>query len=84
MWPALLAIALMLCAATARAEPLQRPLPVPQRGAGCPPGYSSSPTSGMCVPSAGTKAKAVPQVGVGCPAGYSSSPTSGMCVETRR
>jgi hypothetical protein len=79
----ILAIALTLCAVTANAEP--RPLPVPQRGAaGCPSGYSSSPTSGMCVPGPNTKARAVPQVGSGCPTGWSSSPTSGMCVETRR
>jgi hypothetical protein len=78
----MLAAALAFCPVSAKAEP--RPMPVPQRGAGCPPGYSSSPTSGMCSPSAGTKARAILQVGPGCPSGYSSSPTSGMCVETRR
>jgi hypothetical protein len=60
----------------------QRPMPVPQTGAGCPPGYSSSPTSGACSPSAGTRCRAVPRVGTGCPAGYSLSPTSNYCVET--
>jgi hypothetical protein len=34
-------------AAMALAEQ-RRPPPVPQIGSGCPPGYSSSPTPGMC------------------------------------
>jgi hypothetical protein len=75
-------ITLLLLTAPALAE--QRPLPVPQTGAGCPPGYSSSPTSRMCSPGPNTRARAIPHVGAGCPAGYSSSPTSGYCLETLR
>jgi hypothetical protein len=45
------AVVLILLALTALAcAEERRPLPVPQGGAGCPPGYSSSPTSGACIP----------------------------------
>ena len=78
----ILTVVLLLFASPALAEQ-QRPLPVPQINAGCPPGYSTSPTSRTCTPGPNTRARAIPQVGAGCPAGYSSSPTSGMCIETR-
>jgi hypothetical protein len=64
----------------ARAED-RRPVPVPQLGAGCPQGYSSSPTSGTCVPSTGTRCRAFPSTG-SCPTGWSFSPTSRSCIET--
>jgi hypothetical protein len=78
-----LIIATLLLPQAALAES-RAPLPVPQLSTGCPPGYSSSPTSGFCVPGAATKQRAVPKVGVGCPAGFSESPTSGYCVEIGR
>jgi hypothetical protein len=71
---------LIVVAAVAFAEP-QRPSPVPQLGAGCPPGYSSSPTSGTCAPTAGTRCRAFPSPGGSCPTGWTYSPTSRMCVE---
>jgi hypothetical protein len=43
------ALVLIALAVVALAEE-RRPLPVPQVGAGCPSGYTSSPTSGTCVP----------------------------------
>jgi hypothetical protein len=49
-------IILLALAVVALAEE-RRPLPVPQVGAGCPPGYSSSPTSGTCAPSATTRCR---------------------------
>ena len=79
-----LTIVFALSATATSAEPLQQPrraTPVPQTGAGCPPGYSGSPTSGYCSSSAGA-GRAVPQRGTGCPSGFSLSPTSGYCVET--
>jgi hypothetical protein len=57
-------IGIALAAAVAFAEE-RRPLPVPQVGAGCPPGYSSSPTSGTSVPSITTRCRAIPKVGAG-------------------
>jgi hypothetical protein len=66
--------------AAAFAEP-RRPMPVPQIGAGCPPGDTSSPTSGTCVPSTTTRCRAFPSTG-SCPTGWSYSPTSRTCVET--
>jgi hypothetical protein len=60
----------------------RRPPPVPQIGAGCPSGYSSSPTSGMCTPSPGTKCRTFPAPAGSCPVGYSYSPTSKMCIES--
>jgi hypothetical protein len=59
----------------------RRPIPVPQLGAGCPTGYSASPTSGTCVPSAGTRCRAFPSPSGSCPTGWSYSPTARMCVE---
>jgi hypothetical protein len=59
----------------------RRPLPVPQVGAGCPPGYSPSPTSGTCLPAATTRCRAFPSTG-SCPTGWTYSPTSRACVET--
>ena len=70
----------VLSATVALAE--QRPLPVPQTSAGCPPGYSSSPTTGFCTPNPGTRSRAVPMQGSTCPPGFSVSPTSRMCIET--
>jgi hypothetical protein len=72
-------VAIVLVVA-ARAEE-RRPAPVPQVGAGCPPGYSSSPTSGTCAPSIGTRCRAFPSSG-SCPTGRTFSPTSRTCVET--
>jgi hypothetical protein len=72
---------LILFTAMACAEPQRRPPPVPQVGAGCPPGYSSSPTSGTCAPTAGTRCRAFLSPGGSCPTGWSYSPTSRMCVE---
>jgi hypothetical protein len=83
VWAIFICLIAIAFAAPARAEP-RAPLPVPQLSTGCPPGYSSSPTSGFCVPGATTKQRAVPKVGVGCPAGFSESPTSGYCVEIGR
>jgi hypothetical protein len=60
----------------------RRPLPQQQVGAGCPPGYSTSPTSGTCVPSGGTRCRAFPSPTGSCPTGWSYSPTSKMCGET--
>jgi hypothetical protein len=60
----------------------RRPIPQPQVGAGCPSGYSRSPTSGSCVPSGGTRCRAFPSPTGSCPVGWSFSPTSRMCVET--
>jgi hypothetical protein len=74
-------LVLIALAVVALAEE-RRPPPVPQISTGCPPGYSSSPTSGTCVPAATTWCRAIPRVGAGCPAGYSLSPTSGYCVES--
>jgi hypothetical protein len=71
---------LIAIAAAALAEP-RRPPPVPQVGASCPPGYSSSPTSGTCAPSATTRCRAFPSPGGSCPTGWTYSPTSRMCVE---
>jgi hypothetical protein len=59
----------------------ERPLPVPMYGAGCPSGYSASPTSGTCAPSTTTCCRAFPSNG-SCPTGWSYSPTSRMCTET--
>jgi hypothetical protein len=59
----------------------ERPLPVPMYGAGCPAGYSASPTSGTCTPLATTRCRAFPSTG-SCPNGFGYSPTSRMCVET--
>jgi hypothetical protein len=75
-----LGILIALGVAATLAEP-RRPTPVPQVGAGCPPGYSSSPTSGTCVPSGGTRCRAFPSPGGSCPTGWTYSPTSRMCVE---
>jgi hypothetical protein len=75
-----LGVLIALGLAAALAEP-RRPPPVPQVGAGCPPGYSSSPTSGTCAPSATTRCRAFPSPGGSCPTGWTYSPTSRMCVE---
>jgi hypothetical protein len=75
------ALLLLALVAIAFADP-RRPMPVPQVSAGCPAGYSASPTTGTCVPSAGTKCRAYPSAG-SCPTGWTYSPTSRMCVETR-
>jgi hypothetical protein len=72
---------LLVLVGIACADP-RRPAPVPQVGAGCPPGYNASPTSGTCTPSAGTRCRAFPSSTGSCPVGYSYSPTSKMCVET--
>jgi hypothetical protein len=77
---AVVLILIALGVAAAVAEP-RRPPPVPQVGAGCPPGYSSSPTSGTCAPSATTRCRAFPSPGGSCPTGWTYSPTSRMCVE---
>jgi hypothetical protein len=74
-----LGILIALGAAAALAEP-RRPPPVPQVGAGCPPGYSSSPTSGTCTPIATTRCRAFLSPGGSCPTGWTYSPTSRMCV----
>jgi hypothetical protein len=71
---------LLVFAVVALAEE-RRPLPVPQAGAGCPSGYSSSPTSGTCAPMSGTRCRAFPSTG-SCPTGWTYSPTSRMCTET--
>jgi hypothetical protein len=71
---------LIVIAAAALAEP-RRPPPVPQIGSGCPPGYSSNPTSGTCAPSATTRCRAFLSPGGSCPTGWTYSPTSRMCVE---
>jgi hypothetical protein len=60
----------------------RRPVPVPQTGAGCPSGYQSSPTSGTCSPSAGTRCRAFPSPTRSCPTGWTFSPTSNMCIES--
>jgi hypothetical protein len=73
-------IILLALAVVALAEE-RRPTPLPQVGAGCPPGYSPSPTSSACVPATGTRCRAFPSTG-SCPNGWSYSPTSRMCVET--
>jgi hypothetical protein len=73
-------LVLLAVAAPALAEE-RRPSPVPQTSSGCPPGYSSSPTSGTCAPIAGNRCRAFPSSG-SCPSGYSYSPTSRLCVET--
>jgi hypothetical protein len=65
----------------ALAEP-RRPAPVPQISSGCPQGYTSSPTSGTCAPSATTRCRAFPSPTGSCPVGYSFSPVSRMCVES--
>jgi hypothetical protein len=74
-------IILLALAVVALAEE-RRPLPVPQVGAGCPSGYTSSPTSGTCVPSATTRCCAFPSPSGACPVGWSYSPISRMCVES--
>jgi hypothetical protein len=73
-------ILIALGVAAALAEP-GRPPPVPQVGAGCPPGYSSSPTSGTCAPLATTRCRAFVSPTGSCPVGWTYSPTSRMCVE---
>jgi hypothetical protein len=74
-------IILLALAVVALAEERRLP-PVPQISTGCPPGFSSSPTSGTCVPSATTRCRAFPSPAGSCPTGWSYSPTSKMCVET--
>jgi hypothetical protein len=69
------------CMKTRIAE-AQRPMPVPQIGAGCPPGYNASPTSGTCSPSSTTRCRAFPSPSGSCPNGFGYSPTSRMCVES--
>jgi hypothetical protein len=73
-------LVLLALVAVALAEQ-RRPTSVPQVGAGCPPGYSSSPTSGTCAPTAGTRSRAFLSPGGSCPTGWTYSPTSRMCVE---
>ncbi len=75
-------ILLVVGLALAIAADDRRPMPVPQVGAGCPPGYNASPTSGTCTPSAGTRCRAFPSATGSCPTGWSYSPTSRMCVES--
>jgi hypothetical protein len=74
-------LVLIALAVVALAEE-RRPMPVPQIGAGCPPGYSSSPTSGTCAPSSGTRCRAFPSPTGSCPVGHSFSPVSRMCIES--
>jgi hypothetical protein len=59
-------IILLALAVVALAEE-RRPPPVPQVGAGCPPGYSASPTSGTCTPSSTTPVPCVPVADGGLP-----------------
>jgi hypothetical protein len=73
-------VTLMLMAHALAEE--HRPLPVPQLSTGCPPGYSSSPTSGTCVPSGNTRCRAFPVPTGSCPVGWTYSPTARMCTET--
>jgi hypothetical protein len=72
----LIALGVVVSLAEAR-----RATPVPQISSGCPPGYSSSPTSSTYVPSGGTRCRAFPSPGGSCPTGWTYSPTSRMCVE---
>ena len=75
------AVLVLIALAVAALAEERPPTPVPQISTGCPPGYSSNPTSGTCVPSAGIRCRAFPSSG-SCPVGYSYSPTSRMCTET--
>jgi hypothetical protein len=72
-------IILLAFAVVALAEE-RRPLPVPQVGAGCPPGYEQ-PDVGHVRAVDRTRCRAFPSTG-SCPVGYSYSPTSRMWTET--
>jgi len=68
-----------MCTAAFAQQPKQiGPTPVPQIGAGCPPGYSGS--GGACVPGPNTSCRAFPKTGATCPVGYTTS--FNYCVET--
>jgi hypothetical protein len=76
------AVLILIALAVVALAEERRPPPVPQISTECPPGYSSSPTSGTCTPSATTRCRAFQAPSGSCPVGWSYSPTSRQCIET--